>query len=419
MNTNELGGYIVKKKLLSLLLAGLMLFSLPVYASTADLKGDLEKNEESQDEVQEKLDANNASMEELKAEIDKLDGQIKKAENEIADIENNINKTQKELDAIVVELEKAIAQKEEQKKTLDERLRVMYMYSDTSPLEILFSAQNFSDLISKVDMIKTIAEYDQDLFAKLEAIENEIAKKKEEIEVKKNNLLGMKKKAEDQRGSLNTIKAERNNYMSELQANANKLESELRELEAQSNSIEAEIKAILAQRAAEEAAKRAAEQAQNNTGGGSSGGSTQPSSQPTTNGAYRWPVPGHSSISSPYGSRIHPVLGTRSFHTGIDIPTGRRAGVNAVAVGDGVVIKSVHSGSYGNYVIVDMGTDKNGNNISALYAHLAQRYVGAGTRVSAGQAIGEVGTTGRSTGIHLHFEIRVNGSHTNPLNYVR
>ena len=408
MNTNELGGYIVKKKVLSLLLAGLMLFSLPVYASTADLKGDLEKNEESQDEVKEKLDANNASMEELKAEIDKLDSQIKKAENEIADIESNINKTQKELEAIVVELEKAIAEKEEQKETLDERLRVMYMYSDTSPLEILFSAQNFSDLISKVDMIKTIAEYDQDLFAKLEAIESEIAKKKEEIEVKKNNLLGMKKKAEDQRGSLNTIKAERNNYMSELQANANKLESELRELEAESNSIEAEIKAILAQRAAEEAARRAAQQAQNNTGGESA----QPSS-------HRWPVPGHSSISSPYGSRIHPVLGTRSFHTGIDIPTGRRAGVNAVAVGDGVVIKSVHSGSYGNYVIVDMGTDKNGNNISALYAHLAQRYVGAGARVSAGQAIGEVGTTGRSTGIHLHFEIRVNGSHTNPLNYVR
>ncbi|WP_303865062.1 murein hydrolase activator EnvC [Alkalibaculum bacchi] len=405
----------MKKKVLSLLLAGLMLFSLPVYASTSDLKGNLEKNEESQDEVKEKLDANNASMEELKAEIDKLDSQIKKAENEIADIESNINKTQKELEAIVVELEKAIAEKEEQKETLDERLRVMYMYSDTSPLEILFSAQSFSDLISKVDMIKTIAEYDQDLFAKLEAIESEIAKKKEEIEVKKNNLLGMKKKAEDQRGSLNTIKAERNNYMSELQANANKLESELRELEAESNSIEAEIKAILAQRAAEEAARRAAQQAQNNTGGESA----QPSSQPTTNGAYRWPVPGNSSISSSYGSRIHPVLGTRSFHTGIDIPTGRRTGVNAVAVGDGVVIKSVHSGSYGNYVIVDMGTDKNGNNISALYAHLAQRYVGAGARVSAGQAIGEVGTTGRSTGIHLHFEIRVNGSHTNPLNYVR
>lgn len=406
----------MKKKLLSLLLAGLILFSSPVYASTAGLKDDLKKNEESQDEVKEKLDANNASMEELKAEINKLDAKIKKAENEIANIENDINKTQKELDAIVVELEKAIEQKEAQKKTLDERLRVMYMYSDTSPLEILFSAESFSDLISKMDMIKTIAEYDRDLFTKLEAMENEIAKKKEEIEVKKNNLIGMKKKAEDQRSSLNTVKAQRNNYMSELQANANKLEAELRELEAQSNSIEAEIKAILAQRAAEEAARRAAQQAQN---GGSSGGSSQPVSQPTTSGAYRWPVPGHSSISSGYGTRIHPVLGTRSFHTGIDIPTGRRTGVNAVAVGNGVVIKSVHSGSYGNYVIVDMGTDKNGNNISALYAHLAQRYVSVGTRVSAGQAIGEVGTTGRSTGIHLHFEIRVNGSHTNPLKYIR
>lgn len=408
----------MKKKLLSLLLAGLMLCSLPVYASTADLRDDLETNEEHQEKVKEKLDANNASMEELKAEIDKLDAQIKKAENKIATIENDINKTQKELDAIVVELEKAIAKKEEQKKTLDERLRVMYMYSDTSPLEILFSAENFSDLISKMDMIKTIAEYDRDLFSELEALEAEIAKKKEEIEVKKNNLLGMKKKAEDQRGSLNTIKAERNNYMGELKANANKLESELRELAAESNAIEAEIKAMLAKRAAEQAAK----QAQNNPSGetsGTGGGYTQAPSQPTTSGVYRWPVPGHNSVSSPYGYRIHPVLGTRSFHAGIDIPTGRRTGVNAVAVGNGVVIKSVHSGSYGNYVIVDMGTDKNGNNISALYAHLAQRYVSVGTRVSAGQAIGEVGTTGRSTGIHLHFEIRVNGSHTNPLNYVR
>ena len=388
-----------------------MLVSLPVQASTTEFKSDLQKNEKSQGEVKEKLDANSASMEELKEEIDKLDAQIKKAEGEIADIQKNIDKTQKELDVIVVELEAAVAKKEEQKETLDERLRIMYMYSDTSSLEILFSSESFSDLISKMDMIKTIGEYDRDLFAELEALEDEIAKKKEEIEVKKNNLLGMKKKAEDQRASLNIIKAERNDYYSELKANSDKLEAELRELAAESNSIEAEIKAILAQRAAEQAAQ----QTQNS----SSGGSSQPVSQPTTNGAYRWPVPGHSSISSPYGYRTHPVLGSRSFHTGIDIPTGRRAGVNAVAVGDGVVIKSVNSGSYGNYVIVDMGTDKNGNNISALYAHLAQRYVSAGTRVSAGQAIGEVGTTGRSTGIHLHFEIRVNGSHTNPLNYVR
>ncbi|MPW25897.1 peptidoglycan DD-metalloendopeptidase family protein [Alkalibaculum sp. M08DMB] len=380
----------MKKKIISIMVACLILMTIPVHATSVNkLQDDLKSNQKTQAETQKKIDANKASVEELRSEITKLDNDIKKVENEILKIQTNINNTQKVLDEVAIELEKAVLEKEEQKATLDERLRVMYMYSDTSVFEILFSASNFSDLITKIDAVKTIADYDQKVFEKLEEMEKEINAKKQKIEIKKQDLLRLKKDSESKKTSLNQVKVTRNDYMAVLKQNTQKLESELNQLAAESNSIKNKIQSL------------------------------QTINTNINKGVYRWPVPGHTSVSSPYGNRIHPILGYNKFHSGIDIPTGRRRGVNAIAVGNGEVIQSTYSGGYGNMVTIDLGLDGNGNKVSAVYAHLAKRYVGVGKKVSVGEAIGEVGTTGMSTGIHLHFEIRINGETRNPLSYVR
>lgn len=217
---------------------------MPVYAeSTAKLKNQLKEQEQKKEQTLEQIDENEASMKKLKKEIEKLDEDISKVESEIEAIQRDIDKTQAELDKITAELEKAIKDKQDHKDTLDERLRVMYMYSGTSALEIIFSARSFSDLISKIDAIRTIAEYDQEVFEKLEAIEREIAAKKEEIEIKKNNLLGMKKDSENKKADLNQIRTKRNNVYAELKRNTKKLEEDLAQLEA--NQLILKLKSTL------------------------------------------------------------------------------------------------------------------------------------------------------------------------------
>ncbi|HCX65905.1 MAG TPA: hypothetical protein DHN33_11935, partial [Eubacteriaceae bacterium] len=131
-----------------------------------------------------------------------------------------------------------------------------------------------------------------------------------------------------------------------------------------------------------------------------------------------WPTPEHDLITSPYGYRTHPIYGYERFHTGIDISVGGQRGVDALAVGDGEVIGSTYMSGYGNTVIVNLGENDEGIQITALYAHLASRYVSVGQEVNAGTPIGEVGTTGAATGVHLHFEIRENGSPVDPLLWV-
>jgi len=124
-----------------------------------------------------------------------------------------------------------------------------------------------------------------------------------------------------------------------------------------------------------------------------------------------WPTPGCKYITSPYGYRYHPVYGYSSFHTGIDIGANNRS--NVVAVQDGVVTLAQYNGGYGNCVMIS-----HGGGISTLYAHGSQILVKNGQSVKQGDVIMLVGSTGVSTGPHLHFEVRVNGSHTQPLNYL-
>ena len=191
------------------------------------------------------------------------------------------------------------------------------------------------------------------------------------------------------------------------------LESQLSEYKAQAEQYaELERQAI----AKEEAAKKAAEEAAKKSSSSSSSSSSTSKTSSTVTATYGggklgWPCPSSSRITSGYGYRI--LFGVRDFHTGIDI--GATMGSNICAAESGTVILANYgwNGGYGNYIIIN-----HGNGITTRYAHASKLYVTAGQTVTKGQVIAAVGTTGNSTGPHLHFEVRINGSHTNPLNYL-
>ncbi|MDR1438536.1 MAG: M23 family metallopeptidase, partial [Clostridiales bacterium] len=189
-----------------------------------------------------------------------------------------------------------------------------------------------------------------------------------------------------------------------------KLESEIRELTekaaAEAAAKAAAAKAKAAAEAAAAKAAKAAKAAQENAAASAGGGSVG------SGAAMRWPLPGYSTLSSPYGTRVHPVTGKKKMHTGIDIPAP--TGTDIVAAKGGTVIISGVQGGYGNAVVIS-----HGDGLTTLYGHCSKLLVKVGQTVKQGEVIAKVGSTGVSTGPHLHFEVRKDGATAQPLNYVK
>ena len=248
-------------------------------------------------------------------------------------------------------------------------------------IKVILSSTSLSDFFNNLYMVKEVIEQDRDLLKELE--ENKAI-----VEEKKKSLEDKTKEQENLKVSLESDN-------SKLEADKEEIENLKAELTKEEEDLESKIADIIAK-----------EEAASNSQSSSSGGSS--SSAVITDGS--WPVPGYSGNSSSYGWRIHPILGTKKFHTGLDIPAPK--GTPVTSFDDGTVIYSGVQGSYGNTVMIN-----HGNGVVTLYAHNSSLNVSVGQKVKKGQVIAKVGSTGRSTGPHLHFEVRVNGQHTNPLSY--
>ena len=350
-------------------------------------------------------------------QIDNLEGQIDEVLQEVANLNTSISECEQQVQQLttrVNELEKSIGEKEkelaEKKKVLEDRLVAMYMKKETTFLDVVLSG-NLIKFMSNQDIVKQIADYDNKLILEVEELKKSLQDEKNEVE-------SAKKEKEEKSKELQSLKAQKEEKAANLTEEQKGLESQLSEYRAQ-----AEQYAVLERQAIareEEERKNNAKNANsssnsgnsvNSNNSGSANGGTSEVSNPYTGGKLGWPCPSSSMITSPYGYRI--LFGVRDFHTGIDI--GATMGSNIVAAESGTVILANYgwNGGYGNYIIIS-----HGNGITTRYAHASQLYVSAGQTVTKGQVIAAVGTTGNSTGPHLHFEVRENGSHTNPLNYL-
>lgn len=352
-------------------------------------------------------EANNNSKQ-TQEQLNNVEGQIDEVLQEVANLNTSILEYEgqiQQLDEQMQTLEKSIAQREkelaEKKKTLENRLVAMYMKKETTFLDVVLSG-NLMNFISNQDIIKQAADYDNKLIKEVEEIKTTLESEKAKVEQ-------VKVEKEQKSKELQSLKSQKEQKAANLTEEQKKLESQLAEYKAQAEQYAAlERQAIAKEEAARKAAQEAA--AKKTSSGSNSGGKSAPVTT-YSGGKLGWPCPSSSRITSQYGYRI--LFGVRDFHTGIDI--GATHGSNIVAAESGTVILAHYgwNGGYGNYIIIN-----HGNGITTRYAHASKLYVSDGQTVSKGQVIAAVGTTGNSTGPHLHFEVRTNGTHKNPLNYL-
>ena len=281
------------------------------------------------------------------------------------------------------------------------RVRAMEENGSYTYLDILFNCTSLGELLGAMDDISEIMDADRRLYEKYTAAREETERVKAEYEDTLADLGDKQDELEAEKARLEAEIEEATDLINDLEADIEAAQAEYAANEAAEQALNAQMDAIAAQIAAEEEAARQ-EAAQNGTD------YTGPGS--TATGSYTWPCPSCTYITSGYGNRIHPIFGTERWHSGIDI--GAAAGATVIAADSGTVSVATYSSSYGNYVMI-----YHSNGTYTLYAHMSSLAVTAGQSVTKGDTIGYVGSTGWSTGPHLHFEIRSSGGTIDPTQF--
>lgn len=378
------------KRLLSLLLVAILFFSM-AFQCQATSYSDLKKKADKLEEQKEDAEKAGEKLEEKKEEAEKAKKELAK---ELETLLSESEKLQKQID----EKEAEIAEKEEelidarntendQYESMKKRIKFMYENGNVQLIELLMQSENFGDFLNKAEYVSTISEYDRDMLKVFQAVTQEVKEQEAELKDEYLDMEEMQDQLIANQDSLETLMetkaAEIASLESEIEANAEKIE-ELKDAAAK------------ARRKQQEAL---------NTGG------TAGESVISGNGYFTHPCPGYSRISSYFGYREQPLPGASTNHKGMDFAAPTGTPIYAAAAG--TVTTASYSGNAGNMISIN-----HGNGLVTIYMHCHAMYVSAGQKVEKGQNIAIVGNTGNSTGPHLHFQVNLNGTPVNPLNYL-
>ena len=339
----------------------------------------------------------------LTGDVVELDSQMSEVSNDLLEVQNLLDTKEAELEKTTKELAQAKIDVEKQYEDMKLRIKFMYENGTMSYIQILLSSGSFSELLNKAEYIEQVSEYDRNMLQtyqdnrdKITRLEKDLKDQKEVLEQVKGDV---EAKQTEMAGLISDKQSEIEGYESDIQ---NKEEA-IKEYEAMIAEQDSTIKALEASVAAAKA-KRAQMTVSDN--------STNAADQPHYGGgAFVWPAPSYTRISDDYGYRTHPILGIQQFHSGVDMAAP--SGSSILAAADGTVVAATYNATMGNYVMID-----HGNGLYTIYMHASALYVSSGQSVSAGSTIAAVGSTGRSTGAHLHFSVRQNGSYVSPWNYL-
>lgn len=380
--------------LMAVLLTAVSVISVPTSAaSTSEMKSEIEELEEKSKKLEAEISSLKKDKAEQQAIANKLDEQISNTQAKIAACTRLISNYKSEIKALETEIENKQSEIEETKFLYKQRMRSIYMSGSTNnDLLILLDADSFADYLALSEVSKTVSAHDKKLVNEITDAIASIKESQKLINEKMEAQNSVKSTLASEQAKLKSQQSEVNGVISSINSDQKALEKENAAYHAAINQLEKEIQAALSS--------------------ATSGGTATATNPVFTSTKFLWPVPGYYNITSYYGQRWG------RLHGGIDIASAGIEGKPIVASADGVVIAAgYNTGGYGNWVMINHGTN-DGKQYATVYAHMKYSpSVSNGQSVKAGQVIGYVGTTGRSTGNHCHFEIRVNGSRVNPMSY--
>lgn len=314
-------------------------------------------------------------------EIKKLENDLAKTKKELSKLEGQLAEVTESIATATRELKEAEEKLAQRQDYLGRRLRAIHENGTVSLLDVLLAANDFSDFVNRYSFLQAIVQQDVQLLHQVKAEKAQIAERKQKLETQQVQLTKITQATAEKRSAVETRTNEREKLLSQIQKDRKAYEAALNELEKTSRELETIIR---------------------NLSGSNSGKAPTPKT-------LIWPVKGK--ISSIYGNRYHPILKAWKLHTGIDIGVPRGTPVKAAYGGTVIVSKSLSG--YGNTVIID-----HGGGVSTLYAHNDSLAVKVGAKVNQGDVVAKCGSTGYSTGPHVHFEVRVNGGAVNPAKWL-
>ena len=417
---------------IALLLAAAILTGLLVTvfaANSADIRTEISGLESKQDELDQKkqeleaqIAANNTQTLNVVEQKAQIDQEIELTRQEV----ENLNEQIRQYNLLIAEKQAELDQLQtDQNDLLDrykQRIRAMQEQGDVSYWSIIFGAKTFSEMLNRVSMVEEIAQSDQRMLENMRQIATEVLSAKEELAGEKVSLEEKKTELASAQETLTAKRADSDELLQELVSDADLLRETNETYEAMLEDLteqiaEKEKEYTDAKRAEEEAAKNNNNGGNNSNGGGNNGGNNGGGNGGgnggTNAGGFLFPLPAGSGvvITSPYGYRYHPIDGAYRFHNGVDLAVAQ--GTPVYATKSGTVTTATFSSGYGYYVTIN-----HGDGFSSLYGHMTHYTVSSGDYVNQGDLIGYVGSTGYSTGPHLHFTMFYNGATVNPMDYV-
>ena len=397
----------MRKKKIAVLAAAAALTLGTVFSSYATSKAieDAKKKVSSMEEEKKKVESTLKELEGKKSDtaayVKELDRNLSALAGELTKLEGDISQKEEQIEEAKVELE--TAKITENRQYEDMKLRIQYMYENgqTGLLESMMQSESIAELLNRAEYASQIATYDRKMLKEYQATREKINQKEQDLETEHSNLLALQESTEAKQASVKELMSSKqkeltsyNSQIGAAQSSIDQYNADIKAQENQMKAIEAEMK-----RKEEEARKKA--EAQKKTYNVTNLG----------NISFKWPCPSSGRITSGFGGRKSPTKGASSNHQGIDISAS--TGASIVAAADGTVVIATYSYSAGNYIMID-----HGGGVSTVYMHCSQLLASQGQKVKKGQTIARVGSTGYSTGSHLHFGVRSGGSYVNPSKYV-
>ncbi len=365
-------------------------------ASIQEKKDEISKAKEEREKLQQGLSDIKKMVSELeksktslKNYVKELDSKLISVEAKIQELRDLIAEKEEEIEITKKELEEAIETEETQYEEMKVRIRFMYEKGNDFYLDMMLGASSFGDMLNKARYVEAISSYDREKLEEYQMNRELIEICKQQLEEEEEVLREAKKAVEQEQANLETLISSKNKEITAYESNIATQEEAIKEYEAYIREQDATIAAL------EKALKEMSDTSQTYDGG-----------------MFKWPAPSYTKITSEFGWRIHPIFNTQKYHNGVDMAAP--AGSPILAAYDGTVAAAGYSSSMGNYIYIN-----HGSGLVSIYMHASALYVSAGQTVSKGDKIAAVGSTGWSTGNHLHFGVRLNGEYVSPWNYLK